>query len=109
MEQNKNEITIEAATQLANETETNLMRFMQIREDFHDSVREIKPIVASLKETNKSLVAHFEVLREISKNAEDNIEKVIESAGVGMGHAAAKEFDYTRLNVKNRQIHKFSL
>ena len=76
------------------EIETNLLRFMQIRDDFYSAVKEIEPTVAHLKETNKSLVSHFEVLRQISKNAEDNIEVVIKSASRDMGHAAAKEFSY---------------
>lgn len=78
--------------QVQNEIDTNLLRFMQIREDFYDAVKEIKPNVALLKETNNSLVSHFEVLRQISKNAQDNMQIIIKSAAKDMGHAAAGEF-----------------
>lgn len=80
--------------EVQHEIETNLHRFMQIRDDFYSAIKEIQPSVAHLKETNKSLVAHFDVLSQISKNAEDNIQVVIKSAAKDMGHAAAKEFSH---------------
>jgi hypothetical protein len=83
MEQNTN-MNI---NEVQNEIETNLLRFMQIRDDFYNAVKEIQPSVAQLKETNKSLVSHFDVLRQISKNTEDNIQVVIKSAAKDMGHA----------------------
>ncbi len=73
------------------EMETNIQRFMQIRNDFYDSIKEIKPNVILLKETNKSLVAHFEVLRQISENAEKNIHKTIQASSKDMAQAAGKE------------------
>ena len=64
----------------AEEMETNIQRFMQIRNDFYDAIKDIKPNVTSLKETNKSLVAHFEVLRKISEEAGKNIQTTIQSS-----------------------------
>lgn len=92
MEQNLN--TYMNINEVQQEIETNLLRFMQIRDDFYSAVKDIQPSVAQLKETNKSLVSHFDVLRQISKNAEDSIQVVINSAAKDMGHTAAKEFSH---------------
>lgn len=87
MEQNENNNEI----MTAEEMETNIQRFMQIRNDFYDAIKEIKPNVTALQETNKSLVAHFEVLRKISEEAGDNIQTTIQSSSKDMAQAAGKE------------------
>ena len=74
------------------EFENDIQRFMQIRDQVHEEIKKIGTHVATLEQTNKRLVAHFDVFKKLSTDAEEHIKFVIKEAASNMARVAAKEF-----------------
>lgn len=66
-------------------------RFIQIRNEIQGEINKISPCVASLQETGKLLVAHFEVFRQISKNTQDQMPVIIQTASQTMAKTISDE------------------
>ena len=49
------------------ETEADLLRYTQIRDEIHELVHSIAPEVNKLSETNKRMIAHFDVFKSLSQ------------------------------------------
>ncbi|HUX78545.1 MAG TPA: hypothetical protein VMW10_02185 [Alphaproteobacteria bacterium] len=75
-----------------NEFENDIQRFMQIRDQVHEEIKKIGSHVATLDETNKRFVAHFDVFKKMSEDAEIQMKSVIKAAAHDMARASAKEF-----------------
>lgn len=71
--------------------EQEIHRFIQIRNEIQGEVNKIPPCVASLQETGKLLVSHFEVFRQISKNTKDQMPTVIQTASQTMAKTISDE------------------
>ncbi len=74
------------------ELEHDIQRFMQVREQIHSEVNKIGAHVRTLEETNKRLIAHFDVFEKMSEQAQSDISKSIKAGAREMGHAAAEDF-----------------
>lgn len=74
------------------EFENDIQRFMQIRDQVHEEIKKIGTHVATLEQTNKRLVAHFDVFKKLSTDAEEHMKIVIKEAASNMARVAAKEF-----------------
>ena len=71
--------------------EQEIHRFIQIRNEIQEEVTKIPPCVASLQETGKLLVSHFEVFRQISKNTQDQMPIIIQAASQTMAKTISDE------------------
>lgn len=71
--------------------EQEIHRFIQIRNEIQEEVNKIPPCVASLQETGKLLVSHFEVFRQISKNTQDQMPSIIQAASQTMAKTISDE------------------
>ncbi len=71
--------------------EQEIHRFIQIRNEIQEEVNKIPPCVASLQETGKLLVSHFEVFRQISKNTQDQMPIIIQTASQTMAKTISDE------------------
>lgn len=67
-----------------NEFEHDIQRFMQIRDQIHSEVKKIGAHASTLDETNKRLVAHFDVFKEIADDSEEQISSAIKEAAQEM-------------------------
>lgn len=74
------------------EFENDIQRFMQVRDQVHEEIKKIGAHVATLDETNKRFVAHFDVFEKVSKKAEDQIYLTIKTAGHDLMQDARKLF-----------------
>lgn len=74
------------------EFENDIQRFMQIRDQVHDEIKKIGTHVATLEQTNKRLVAHFDVFKELSKTSEEQIKVSIKTSAQDMARASANQF-----------------
>jgi len=72
--------------------ETDIQRFMQIREEIHAEIEKIEPSVALLQDTAKKVTAHFEVFQKLSQNAQEQIKSTIKAASHEMAELAAEQF-----------------
>lgn len=76
---------------LMTQIEQEIHRFIQIRNEIQGEINKIPPCVASLQETGKLLVSHFEVFRQISKNTQDQMPTVIQIASQTMAKTISDE------------------
>lgn len=74
------------------EFENDIQRFMQIRDQIHAEVKKIGAHASTLDETNKRLVAHFDVFKEITDESEEQISSAIKGAAQEMARISANEF-----------------
>ena len=88
------------------EFENDIQRFMQIRDQVHEEIKKIGVYVATLEETNKRLVAHFDVFEKVSKKAEDQIYLTIKTAGHDLMQESTKLFSPMIENLLREQILK---
>ncbi|HUX79614.1 MAG TPA: hypothetical protein VMW10_07740 [Alphaproteobacteria bacterium] len=58
------------------QNETEIYRFMQIREEIHQEIKKIEPCVLSLQDAGKGFVAHFEVFQKLSQQVQEQIKAV---------------------------------
>lgn len=72
--------------------ETDIQRFMQIREEIHAEIEKIEPSVALLQDTAKKVTAHFEVFQKLSQNAQEQIKSTIKAASFELAELAAEQF-----------------
>lgn len=74
------------------ETDYDIQRFMQIRDEIHDEIKKISPTIEHLKETTKRFIAHFEVFKIVSSNTERELASAIKNAAEEMAFGAAASF-----------------
>lgn len=74
------------------EFEYDIQRFMQIRDQVHTEIMKIGSHVATLEETNKRLLAHFDVFEELSQKAEDKVSTAIKAAAQELTQEGVKVF-----------------
>ena len=74
------------------EFENDIQRFMQIRDQVHDEIKKIGTHVTTLDETNKRLIAHFDVFEKLSKKSEDQIYAAIKAAANDLTRKAEDVF-----------------
>src|SRR3990167_4738537 len=77
------------------EFEDDIQRFMQIREQIHDEIKKIGSHTTTLSETNKRLISHFDVFKELSKTAQEDISASITKSAHDMAKTASQEFSKT--------------
>lgn len=73
----------------------DIQRFMQIREQIHDEIKKVGSHVATLDQTNKRLISHFDVFKALSKTAQKEISASIIRAAHEMAKMTAQEFSKT--------------
>jgi ElaB/YqjD/DUF883 family membrane-anchored ribosome-binding protein len=74
------------------EIDYNIQRFIQIRDEIHEEIKKITPNVDLLRETTKRFIAHFDVFKELSSNAEKQLESVIKNAAEEMAAFSSHRF-----------------
>ncbi len=72
-------------------TEQEIHRFIQIRNEIQEEINKIGPCVANLQETGKLLVSHFDVFRQISKNTQEQMPAIIQTASHTMAKTVSDE------------------
>jgi hypothetical protein len=73
----------------------DIQRFMQIREQIHEEIKKIGTHVTTLDATNKRLISHFDVFKELSKMAQKEVSAAIIKAAQDMAKGAAQDFSKT--------------
>ena len=72
--------------------EQDLQRFMQIREEIHNELEKIPPLVLQLQEMTHRVHGYFKVFESLSQNAQDQLKATIKNASFEMAELAAEEF-----------------
>lgn len=70
----------------------DIQRFMQIREEIHQEIEKIPPIVLQLQEMTNRFVGHFKIFETLSQNAQDQLKATIRNASFEMADLASEEF-----------------
>ena len=97
MDQNQNDLK-------QYEFENDIQRFMQIRDQVHEEIKKIGAHVTTLADTNKRLVAHFDVFEKISKKTEDQIYAAIKAAAHDMSRESVRLFSPIIEELLRKQI-----
>ena len=71
--------------------EKEMQRFVQVRNEIQEEINKIGPCVSSLQETGKLLVSHFDVFRQISKNTQEQMPVIIQTASQTMAKTISDE------------------
>ena len=74
------------------EFENDIQRFMQIREQVHEEIKKIGTYATTLDQTNKRLVAHFDVFKKLSEETQEHMKIVIKEAAKEMARESAQQF-----------------
>jgi uncharacterized membrane protein YheB (UPF0754 family) len=74
------------------EFENDIQRFMQIREQVHEEIKKIGTYATTLDQTNKRLVAHFDVFEKLSEETQEHMKVVIKEAAREMARESAQQF-----------------
>ena len=74
------------------EFENDIQRFMQIREQVHEEIKKISTYATTLDQTNKRLVAHFDVFEKLSEETQEHMKVVIKEAAREMARESAQQF-----------------
>ncbi|MBY0273569.1 MAG: hypothetical protein K2X02_09250 [Alphaproteobacteria bacterium] len=74
------------------EFENDIQRFMQIREQVHEEIKKISTYATTLDQTNKRLVAHFDVFKKLSEETQEHMKVVIKEAAREMARESAQQF-----------------
>lgn len=74
------------------EFENDIQRFMQVREQVHEEIKKIGTYVATLDQTNKRLIAHFDVFKKLSGETQEHMKVTIKGAAMEMARESAQQF-----------------
>lgn len=74
-----------------NPIEKEMHCFIQIRNEIQEEIHKIGLCVSSLQETGKLLVSHFDVFRQISKNTQEQMPVIIQTASQTMAKTISDE------------------
>ncbi|MBX9621905.1 MAG: hypothetical protein K2X28_07800 [Alphaproteobacteria bacterium] len=85
------------------EFENDIQRFMQIREQVHEEIKKISTYATTLDQTNKRLVAHFDVFEKLSQETQEHMKVVIKEAAREMARESAQQFSQL---IKDSIIHR---
>lgn len=85
-------------------TEQEIHRFLQIRNEIQEEINKISPCVASLQETGKLLISHFDVFRQISKNTQDQMPAIIHASSHTMAKTISDEASQLIKNALEEKI-----
>jgi hypothetical protein len=66
--------TFHAYNQTKEQNEHDIERYLQIRDEIQDAIKQIDPSVAQLNGVTKQFVAPFDVFQKLSRNANEHIE-----------------------------------
>ncbi len=73
------------------QTEQDIRRFMQIRNEIRDEISKIGPHVDQLQEAGKNLVSHFDVFRQIVKETQTQLPVIIQTASHNMAKTTSDQ------------------
>ena len=89
---NKRTIPMTTNDLIQHEFENDIQRFMQIREQVHEEIKKISTYATTLDQTNKRLVAHFDVFEKLSEETQEHMKVVIKEAAREMARESAQQF-----------------
>lgn len=77
------------------ESEYDIQRFLQIREEVHAEIKKMGSHINTLDETTKRLLAHMDVFQGLSEKAGRQIEDAIKVASFEMAKTVSEDFSKT--------------
>jgi preprotein translocase subunit Sss1 len=97
------------------QNETEIYRFMQIREEIHQEIKKIEPCILSLQDAGKGFVAHFEVFQKLSQQVQEQIKAVAMEVSQDIAQVSLEQVSQTiddllkdKLKVLDQSVQKAS-
>lgn len=73
------------------QNETEIYRFMQIREEIHQEIKKIEPCILNLQDAGKGFVVHFEVFQKLSQQVQEQIKAVAMEVSEDMAQVSLEQ------------------
>lgn len=74
------------------QSEYELERYMQLRDEIHDAIEKIEPNVSQLQEVTKRFVSQFDIFQKLSEDAREQIKTSLKEVSKEIANTAAQEF-----------------